>query len=92
MNKIATAGLSIIPSGTRVLITMAARFGDVGIRPHRLTQLEHGYMTDLCNWRRWARREARLVAWAWFAGYRITRLPDATILTPFDHPPTGNAT
>lgn len=33
----------VIPAGTRVLITMASRFGDVGIRGRNIDRIEHGY-------------------------------------------------
>ncbi len=32
-----------IPAGTRVLVTMVSRFGDVGIRGRDVDRIEHGY-------------------------------------------------
>lgn len=34
-----------IPAGTRVLITVVSRFGDVGIRGRDVDRIEHGYHT-----------------------------------------------
>lgn len=45
------------PAGTTVLVTMASRFGDVGIRDHDLVPASEGYCcrcdpaTDLTDWR-----------------------------------------
>ena len=35
------------PAGTRVLVTMASRFGDFGVRANDIERIEHGYSCRL---------------------------------------------
>ena len=51
-----------------------------------MTNYEHQLIAAGRTEREYKRRAWRVYAWAWFARMRVTRIQDAVILTPQEHP------